>query len=150
VNRMYRPFLFVIVFLIPGIVIGSFLKISVLFLGISVFCAACTFTIQNKKVRAAFLGLTILCFGSFYYNFSLNYIAGTIANYVGEQCVIVGKIADVPVLEPDRTVYVTDVIYVSKGNGYEKATGKVYVSVLRDEKNSRIYEYGDVVKFSGN
>jgi len=147
---MYRPFLFIIVFLIPGIIIGSFIEIPIPFLIVTTICAVCAVIVKDNKYRAIFLGLAILCLGAFYYNFKTDRIAGTIANYVGSQRIIVGKIADVPLLEPDRTIYVIDVIRVFEGNGSENATGKVRVSVLRDMKNSHIYEYGDVVKFSGN
>lgn len=146
---MYRPFLYIIVFFIPGVIIGSYLTVPEVFIGMVVLGVTGAVFVRDKKVKALCIGMVCFCIGAYYYNFRADRIVGTIVDYGDAQHTVVGKITDIPAVKPDKTVYDIDVMYVVRGEKHENATGKVRVSVPRDKNNYDIFQYGDVVKFSG-
>ncbi|MCR4429826.1 MAG: DNA internalization-related competence protein ComEC/Rec2 [Tepidanaerobacteraceae bacterium] len=146
---MYRPFLFSAVFFLSGIAAGYFIKsirLFLLFIAISFFGLLFS---RGRKTKSILIGIMIFFAGAFYYNFRAVGTAGTIVNYAGKQQIVVGMVNDSPAIEADRVRYDIKALYILGNNRYKKVSGRILLSVLRDEKNHYIFRYGDVVKFSG-
>lgn len=146
---MYRPFLFVIVFFIPGIIFGSIAKATWLFFSIGILGLFCVFVSRNKNTRLAFFGIFIFFIAAFYCNFKTERALGDISCYVGQQQTVIGVINSSPVLKHDKVTYNIKTLYICEGQKYKKVSGNVSLSVLRDAKNNQAYSFGDVVRFSG-
>ncbi len=145
---MYRPFLFFVMFFIPGIVLGNFVKTPMVFVGISVVSLLGFMFIQSKKIRPILFAIFILFVGAFYYNFRFDRMAGTIVNFANKQQTLAGVVSNAPIVKKDRVIYDVKVLYLLEGEVYKGTTGKVRLSSLLDDK-STLYRYGDVIKFSG-
>ena len=146
---MYRPFLFAAVFFLSGVGAGSFIRNLWVFLSLALLCLIILFLIKEKRTRAAFVGLLIFFTGALYYNLRAGSIAGTIVKYAGKQQSVIGMVNDSPTIESDRIRYDIKALYIIENNIYKKVSGRIFLSVPRDEKNRRVFRYGDVVKFSG-
>lgn len=146
---MYRPFLFAAVFFLSGVGAGSFIRNLWVFLSLALLCLIILFLIKKKRIRAAFVGLLIFFTGALYYNLRADGIAGTIVKYAGKQQTVIGMVNDSPTIESDRVRYEIKALYIIENNTYLKVSGRIFLSVPRDEKNRRVFRYGDVVKFSG-
>lgn len=145
---MYRPFLFFVSFLIPGIVLGSIAKNLGIFLIIAIVSFAGGIFTRNKKTRLVLFAIFILFFGAIYHNFRLDRMTGTIVSFADKQRTLVGVVSDTPTMKKDRVIYNIKALYLLEDEGYKGVTGKVRLSSLLDDKNT-IYRYGDVIKFSG-
>jgi len=145
---MYRPFLFLATFFISGIILGNFIKAAEIIIFLSSISLLGSILIENKKTKVALFAAAIVFFGAFYYNFRLERIPGTIANFAGKEQTLVGVISDAPIVKKDRVTYDVKALYIKENEGYKAITGKVRVSSLLEDK-SHMYHYGDVIKFSG-
>ncbi len=145
---MYRPFLFFVIFFIPGIMLGNSVKAAGMFIVISIISFAGSILIKNKKARMALLAMAIVFFGAFYYDFRLDKMVGTVADFAEQQQTLIGMVSDVPTVKQDKVVYDVKALYLLDDEKYKVVTGKVRLSSLLDDE-SIIYRYGDVIKFSG-
>lgn len=147
---MYRPFLFTIVFLLPGLIVGSYIISTTLFALFAAIGVLGAIFIKDKKAKAILAGIAFFCFGAFYYDFRKDLIIGNVADYAGEKVRIVGRVYDGPVLQPNKATYEIDALYVYQEQTNKKTTGKIRVSVLNNSEKPVLFQYGDVVRFSGD
>jgi competence protein ComEC len=146
---MYRPFLFIVVFLIPGIVTAGFITAPGFFLFLASASLVVCLAVGERKKRVVLAAVFIFFFGAYYFGYRAEKASGTIINYAGSQQTIVGVVCDVPEVEADKITYDIKTLYLVHGNTYQTVSGKLRLSVLRDFKRNMAFDYGDLVKFSG-
>jgi len=146
---MYRPFLFIAIFFVMGITLGSFVEVPWIYFSLSIICILirCSFN-KNEKAKVAFLAAFFVFFGAFYYCIRLDMIPGTVVDFAGENQTLVGVIWDGPLIKKDRVVYDVKGLYVKDRESYKPITGKIRVSSILQDK-SQVLHYGDIIKFTG-
>lgn len=146
---MYRPFLFIIIFLILGIISTSIIKSNFIFFCLSVIFLIYLISSKNINKKKLLLGVLIFFLGAFYFKFWIQNEIGIIHRYIDKDNItIVGYICNSPDIRQSKAVYDIDVLYVEEKSAIKKASGKVRVSILLDKK-SKIYNFGDVIKIKG-
>lgn len=146
---MYRPFLFVIIFFVLGILGGSIIKSSFIFLIIGIVSLFCLVIGKNFNKKKLFLGFVIFFLGAFYFGLWTKNVMGNVHKYVDSgQITVIGYIYRAPNIKQNKVVYDVKTLYIDKGSKIEKIKGNVRISTLPDKKG-KIYSLGDVIKIKG-
>ena len=80
---MFRPFLFIVLFFISGILSANILKQPgiIIILNISL---AFLIIFRKNRIRLIFIGLLILSMGAFYNNFKVDRMIGKLSIFLGK------------------------------------------------------------------
>jgi competence protein ComEC len=146
---MYRPFLFIVLFLILGILVANLIKYMWVFLILAIIDLVFLILSREKRIKHILLGLLILFMGAVYYNFRVEGMTGTIGDFAGKNRTIVGVVSDSPELRADKITYKVKALYLIENDGNKRVSGMVLLSIPRDEKHNKAYNYGDVIRLSG-
>lgn len=146
---MYRPFLFITIFFVLGIINGSITEfnfiINFIIAIISFFCLIITKNVDKKKL---FFGFIIFCLGTLYFNFWTKNMMGNVHQYIDTgQLKVAGYIYRPPTVRKNKVTYDIKTLYVDKGSKY-RVRGNIRISTLVDNK-SQVYNFGDVVEARG-
>lgn len=145
---MFRPFLFIVLFFISGILSANILKQPgiIIILNISL---AFLIIFRKNRIRLIFIGLLILSMGAFYNNFKVDRMIGEIIDFSGKNRTVVGVVSDAPELNVDKITYTVRALYLIDNDSSKRVTGMILLSTPRDKKHDSTYNYGDVIRFSG-
>lgn len=152
---MFRPFFFIIIFIIFGILLASMIKATLLFIIIALVSLLFAFLTGHKEIKKILLAVFIIFTAAFYYHIRLNLINGTIQKYAGEYQTVIGSIYDTSTAK-EKTTYDVNILYVLEKDAYKKASGKIRITTLNQNNdnngtkaNNVNYKYGDLIEASG-
>lgn len=146
---MYRPFLFIIVFLILGIISMSIIKSNFIFFCLGVIFLIYLISSKHLNKKKLLLGMLIFFLSAFYFKFWIQEEIGNIHRYIDrDNMTIIGYICNPPDTRQSKAVYDINVLYIEEKSAIKKVSGKIRVSILLDKK-SEIYNFGDVIKIKG-